>query len=738
MLLALAVLAGVVALIQRHGARAQALTSDAERIGAQALTDDQVDRSLLLGVASVRLQDRAETRSDLFAALQQNNALIRLIRPSGVEITALRVSPDGRLLAVGDASGMVRFIDLRTWKQSGPAVHLDNAVGERDLTFSPDGKTLMALAIGVARSELYSIDVGRRTAERLGAWNGAAPAAPSGFDSVAYSPDGTHVAVTHDTVPIAGVSIVPSRITLLMVDAATGHVEWQRRYPLAHEQSDVHLAFTRGGVLLTSAWQGKTLLWGPRSGRIVRSFPVGGLPAIAPDGHTIAIGQNSPSSADQSSSVTLLDLRTGRRRTLLATLPTYWIRSLAFTPDGTQLAGAATDGLHVWNISTGKIVESYATDAGPRTLAALDPSGGTLIAGQQDGSIAAYDLAGGRRLGRAFKWNVPSQGCPEIPCMVISRQPRLMATEQADGTVAIVDLRTLRPLRTLPARDGRTVAAMSFMPDARTLVTGGTKRQVTLWDVATGRVTRTLRFADPVWWVAVSPDAKLLAVQTSPAPNSSNRVDVVQVATGKLVRSYNLADGPNGVEFSHDGRELVALGCCWNGSGSTLVAWDTATGRELFHLGGVGAEAFDVAPHSPVLGVGIAGGKFLLLDARSGRRIAPAIQVAGGVISQVSFSPDGHSVAVSSADHTASVWDLQTRSRLGNAFGPYLGTVPSALFAPDGHLVINLLANGVEWPMDVRTWERFACQVAGRNLTRAEWRDVLPNRPYEKVCPRNP
>jgi hypothetical protein len=39
--------------------------------------------------------------------------------------------------------------------------------------------------------------------------------------------------------------------------------------------------------------------------------------------------------------------------------------------------------------------------------------------------------------------------------------------------------------------------------------------------------------------------------------------------------------------------------------------------------------------------------------------------------------------------------------------------------------------------MDVGTWERFACQVAGRNLTRAEWRDLLPDRPYKLVCPQH-
>jgi hypothetical protein len=35
----------------------------------------------------------------------------------------------------------------------------------------------------------------------------------------------------------------------------------------------------------------------------------------------------------------------------------------------------------------------------------------------------------------------------------------------------------------------------------------------------------------------------------------------------------------------------------------------------------------------------------------------------------------------------------------------------------------------------LNTWEQFACRVAGRNLTRAEWHDVLPNRAYRPTCP---
>ena len=47
----------------------------------------------------------------------------------------------------------------------------------------------------------------------------------------------------------------------------------------------------------------------------------------------------------------------------------------------------------------------------------------------------------------------------------------------------------------------------------------------------------------------------------------------------------------------------------------------------------------------------------------------------------------------------------------------------------------NLGPNAIEWPMNLNTWEQFACRVAGRNLTPAEWHEVLPNRAYRPTCP---
>ena len=98
-------------------------------------------------------------------------------------------------------------------------------------------------------------------------------------------------------------------------------------------------------------------------------------------------------------------------------------------------------------------------------------------------------------------------------------------------------------------------------------------------------------------------------------------------------------------------------------------------------------------------------------------------------------SPTGRSAAVSAADNSVSVWDLRSRERVGNPFGPYPGLIPVTMFEPDGRLLIVLLESAVHSPTDVQTWERFACQAAGRDLTRAEWHDLLPTRPYISVCP---
>ena len=109
--------------------------------------------------------------------------------------------------------------------------------------------------------------------------------------------------------------------------------------------------------------------------------------------------------------------------------------------------------------------------------------GGTaVVAGSQGGSVTAWDLSGAQRLGRTFQWNASDMSCSSVPCFTVNPMSTLMATNQADGTIALIDLRTRRSVGTLPARNGPETDALAFFPDGRTLATGGVNGHVTLWD----------------------------------------------------------------------------------------------------------------------------------------------------------------------------------------------------------------------------------------------------------------
>ena len=201
-LLALAVLAGAVALLQRSHARtaqakaeAQALRSDAERLGTLAGTETDLGRSLLLAVAGVKLQDLPETRGALLAVLQKNPAAFRVIRPSRAAVSALAVSPDGRLVASGDSAGAVHFVDLRTWEARGPTVRLDASVSLQGMTFSPDGRTLAVVTATGTRSKLNLVDVASRAVRPIGSWPSPIFEGPLRLMRVAFSPDGRRIAV---------------------------------------------------------------------------------------------------------------------------------------------------------------------------------------------------------------------------------------------------------------------------------------------------------------------------------------------------------------------------------------------------------------------------------------------------------------------------------------------------------------------------------------------------------------
>ena len=152
-LLVLALAAGAVAIVARGSAKRQATAAIAQRLGAQALVEPQLDRGLLLAREGVALDDDTATQSNLLAALLRSPAAIAVLHGGGTQVLDDALSRDGRLLAARGDNGSVTVFDTRSLREVEPRfqsvgqlIYLGAIVRPvRALAFTPDGR---ALAVG--------------------------------------------------------------------------------------------------------------------------------------------------------------------------------------------------------------------------------------------------------------------------------------------------------------------------------------------------------------------------------------------------------------------------------------------------------------------------------------------------------------------------------------------------------------------------------------------------------------
>ena len=192
-LLAAAVVAGVIALSERGSARSAATAEAAQRLGAQALSEERVDQALRLATAGVALDDSVATRSSLLSTLLRRPAAIGVLSPTGEELPALALSPDGETLAASDADGTVTLFDTDTYEVVGE--HQAPATAYV-IAFDPQGDSLAVAEDSRATGgtlEILDAATGRvRSSTSLAAGQGFAP-----LGIVIYAPDGRSLFVPY-------------------------------------------------------------------------------------------------------------------------------------------------------------------------------------------------------------------------------------------------------------------------------------------------------------------------------------------------------------------------------------------------------------------------------------------------------------------------------------------------------------------------------------------------------------
>jgi WD40 repeat protein/DNA-binding SARP family transcriptional activator len=719
--LVLALVAGGFALTLRGRAERQTLVAqhqtvvaESRRLGAQALLQSDLDRSLLLAVEAMRLDDSVDTRSGLLTTLLRSPQALRVLRGDGNQLYRLTASPDGRTLAAVDIGGMgggTYLWDTRTGRR------LPSPDGRDVVAFSRDGRLLATVGIPAAGgTDLLLWDVARRTVVRRLLLPSQHPDIGESVFGAAFSPDGRILA--------AGTW----RGSLIFWNVASGaRLGPALRYPTKQGLAG-NLAFAPDGArLFTSVQGGKTVVWDVTRRRPVRTIPLGGMIAVSGDGKTVALGQ-------QDGSIILADAGTGRRRRVL-TAHRAAVIGLAFSPDSATLASASGDRTAIlWDVATGKARETLRGHAGSVTGVAFSPDGATLYTGSLDDSVIAWDLTGTRGLGR----QLTRAASPVVGVAFSPHDPNLLALVRRDGPVTLWDVsKRVRVGDPLDATGG-SANAVAFSPDGRTLAADA-DGTVVLFDVATGaRVGRplhppygpiTMEFQSrDINGISFSPDGRLLAT----AGNDGSMVlwDLARRAPiGHPLRA--LREFPvTAVAFSPDGRTLASA--VDNGTVVLTRVPDGTLLNTLTTYGGAGALAF--SRDGKTLAVAGFDDRVRLFDPRTGAARAAWAAGGEGVVS-MSFNLDGSILATSGNDGTMTLWDYGSAKKIG---APLTGPPSPAVtaFDPTGHTLAAAFQDGTVllWDVNPASWLKRACTVAGRRLTQQEWRDFLPARPYQPSC----
>jgi WD40 repeat protein len=426
----------------------------------------------------------------------------------------------------------------------------------------------------------------------------------------------------------------------------------------------------------------------------------------------------------------LLDRRSSRVRQLPGRNRAH-VNRIVFTPDGARLLTVAENGrLVVRDAESGAVDARYRAHAGSAEGLAVTPDGRTAISSGIDGRVALWDLSLNRRLLATVPLGRPFRADDFTPRgSAVSPDDRTLAVTQSDGSVDLVDTATLRQRATVPAGGGPALA-LDFSSDGRWLAVGGAGGRVDLRDART--LAPAARLRGLRGWtqaIAFSPDGRLLAAGDVNTKDPQLLIWDVRTAARTAFRS---AIAVNAVAFSPDGKLLAGAA-----SEHGVEVREVGTSRVVTRLQtGELARSVAFSPDGRLLFVGLFNGSGRFYGTDDWRPVGAPVQGQGQRLLYPHFTPDGRTLVTGSADGTILLWDVASRRPIGSPLTVEAESFVSTAMSHDGADLYALPTgtNGVRLSLSPEVWKRQACLIAGRELTRREWADALPGRPYRAVC----
>jgi len=282
-------------------------------------------------------------------------------------------SPDGAMLASASWDGTAKVWNAHTGELVQTLSHTDTV---NSVAFSPDGRHL-ATASGDTTAKVWDVATGEE--QFTLASNDRGIHILYGVYDVTYSPDGERLAT-------AG-----GDMTVSIWESATG------RHLRKVDAAALSVVFSPDGSLFAGAWDWLINVWDAASldSEPVWQFTADDLGftmdvAFSPDSTRLAGAH--PDGAVSLWDVTEPDVGDRERRLTTLTGNRGLVRSVAFSPDGQQLACSSADVTRVWDVASGQPLYSLPGHSKTVFDVAFSPDGTRLASGSLDGTVRVYVL----------------------------------------------------------------------------------------------------------------------------------------------------------------------------------------------------------------------------------------------------------------------------------------------------------------------------------------------------------
>jgi WD40 repeat protein len=320
---------------------------------------------------------------------------------------------------------------------------------------------------------------------------------------------------------------------------------------------------------------------------------------------------------------------------------------------------------------------------------AFSPDGRTLASSGAAGKIRLWDPR------RAALLSTIHEVPETIGPIIISSDGKSLAGVNRDGSVSLWDLSVRKVKATLRRPEGLG-SALAFSPAGDLLATSGAGPAVFIWDLATGRVIAQFQHAHSVNGLAFTPDGKSLITA-----ESDGTIHRWAVATGQeTMRGPTRAhEACCTLIISPDGRMLAS-----GGKANDIALWDAQTltlrARLAGPTGPIAHVAFSpegrllavasIRPHPrPKTAVQIWDVAETLLPHASAPVPRATFDTPDADIGPITFSPDGHTVALACSDRIVRLWRPVLPSERPAPISHAPDEAWAVAFSPDGKLVAS-------------------------------------------------